>query len=123
MSADSWAASARRAAGAVHRPSVTVARVADPAEVDALAVAAADVAALTVRWAPPACGDAVAAPAELQATIPAISRADPATSARIPIAHRSISCVAWWYCARRRRTCCRAISDSYISAPRYAVRP
>jgi hypothetical protein len=53
MSADSWAASARRAAGAVHRPSVTVARVADPAEVDALAVAAADAAALTARWSPP----------------------------------------------------------------------
>jgi hypothetical protein len=32
----------------------------------------------------------VAAPAELQATTPAISTAEPAKSARIPIAHRSI---------------------------------
>jgi hypothetical protein len=92
MSADSWVASARRAAGAVHRPSVTVARVADPAAVDAFAVAAADVALLAARWAPPAAGDAVAAPAELQATRPTISTAEPAKSAaRIPIPHRSIS--------------------------------
>ena len=104
MSADSWAASARRAAGAVHRPSVTVASVADPA-VDAFAVAAADVATLAARLAPPAWGDAVAAPAELQATTPAINTAEPAKSARIPIAHRSISCAACWYRARRRRTC------------------
>jgi hypothetical protein len=43
----------------------------------------------------------VAAPAELQATTPAINTAAPAKSARIPIAHRSISCAACWYRARR----------------------
>lgn len=48
MSADSWAASARRAAGPVHRPSVTVAPAADPAA-DAFAVAARDVATSAVR--------------------------------------------------------------------------
>jgi hypothetical protein len=97
MSADSWAASARRAAGPVHRPSVTVAAAADPAA-DAFAVAARDVATWAVRLTPSVPADAVAAPAELQATTPTISTADPAKStARIPIAHRSISCAACRY--------------------------
>ena len=87
MWADSWAASARRAAGAVHRPSVTV----RAAAADAFAVAAADVAALACLLAAGAAGAAVAAWAELQATTPTSSTAEPAKSARIPIAHRSIS--------------------------------
>src|SRR5580692_9985900 len=99
MSADSWAASARSAAGAVHRPSVTVtaAATADPA-VDAFAVTARDVATLAVRPGPAAAADAVAAPAELHATTPTMSTAEPAQSAaRIPIPHRSISCAASRY--------------------------
>jgi hypothetical protein len=43
-----------------------------------------------------AAGAAVAAWAELQATTPIISTAEPAKSARILIAHRSISCAARW---------------------------
>jgi hypothetical protein len=98
----------------VHRPSVTVtvADAANPA-VAAFAVAAfadavaafadavaafadADADADAVRLAPDAAGAAVAAPAEPQATTPTMSTAEPANIARIPIAHRSISCAACW---------------------------
>jgi hypothetical protein len=91
---------------------VTVASVADPAAVEALAVAAAEVAAFAARLALSAGDAAVAAPAVLQATTPAMSTADPARSARIPIAHRSISCAEGWY---RATSGARAAEQSGIA--------
>jgi hypothetical protein len=76
-----------------------MAEAADPA-VDAFAAGAfavADLLGLAPRPAPAEAGAAVAAPAELQATTPISSTAEPAKSARIPIAHRSISYAACRY--------------------------
>jgi hypothetical protein len=60
-------------------------------------VAVRDIATPAVRLAPTAAGDAAAAPAELHATTPTISTAEAAESARIRIAHRSVSCAACRY--------------------------
>ena len=95
MSADTRAASARWSAGAVHRPSRTMAEEADVAVLAVPFSAFVRAAADAEARAPVAAADVAATPGEApQATMPAISTTEPAISARIPIAHplHSLSC-------------------------------
>jgi hypothetical protein len=120
MSADNWEASARREAGAVHRPSRTVFEAVELAGVAAafvvvLARARAEVVTRAVRPPPALAADVAATAVELQATTPANSTTEPAKSARIPIAYRSIPCAACWFAPDDGARAAEQSSDSYIS--------